>query len=352
MRGRNWRSNLGPWASLLGAAGALLPATLARAEVVASAEAVELAWEAPVGCPDEAAIRAAIQRWIEQSPDPLDTRQLYVDGRVEPEGRGFALELVLESQSGSSHERLHAERCETLVDVVALKVTLAATPPGVGDEASAPSDRPRPRRKRAPSSDAASAGTAGGGGDEADASTITPPSQEQDPTPIAVAIALLAGAELDPTSIELASNLALEVALRLGRWRVVGGGYYAPSRAHHYPDLPGTGAELQRLSARLQACPGVLPGPFTLAPCAGVELGVLRGTGVGVTQTSTSDQLWAAGLLGATLRVPLSNALFLGLDATWLFAFARPSFHVKDLSTLYQAPGNGIRVLAGLELLL
>jgi hypothetical protein len=99
-------------------------------------------WEAPDDCPNEAAVQKAIALWLAQSVDVVDPRAIEVDARVKTQTNGYLLELSLESPSGSTSQRLSAERCTTLVDAVALNVALAATDPASRSESSGLKDKP------------------------------------------------------------------------------------------------------------------------------------------------------------------------------------------------------------------
>src|SRR6185312_1246138 len=84
-----------------------------------------LIWDAPSGCPDAAAARAALERWGARADTVRAT------ARIRPAPRGWALELTLETPSGARSEAIVVEQCATIVDLVALKVALAADPDAV-----------------------------------------------------------------------------------------------------------------------------------------------------------------------------------------------------------------------------
>lgn len=83
--------------------------------------AVTLRWEAPVGCPDHAAVASAIA--ARQPVDPVT-----VDARVTATDVGVVADLVIDSAHGSTQRRLQSPSCDSIVDAVALLVQVAADP--------------------------------------------------------------------------------------------------------------------------------------------------------------------------------------------------------------------------------
>jgi hypothetical protein len=93
---------------------------------------LRLAWRAPSSCPERAQVLDTVERWLQQSADPVDARALRVDATVERHGEYWSLTLALESPSGLAREQFSAQRCASLVEVVALKVALAASVAAAG----------------------------------------------------------------------------------------------------------------------------------------------------------------------------------------------------------------------------
>src|SRR5688572_10209858 len=87
--------------------------------------AASLTWRAPSPCPDAATVRRTIARWLGQESATVDFGAIQVVAVVRRQPVGWALDLTLVSPSGQARETLLADRCGTLVKVVALKVALA-----------------------------------------------------------------------------------------------------------------------------------------------------------------------------------------------------------------------------------
>lgn len=81
----------------------------------------QLDWNAPPGCPDEAEVERAIERALD--PSIKRHSKLEVEAEVERSSSGYSLLLSVQTQSGTSRERLEASDCALLVRVIALKVS-------------------------------------------------------------------------------------------------------------------------------------------------------------------------------------------------------------------------------------
>jgi hypothetical protein len=268
-----------------------------------------LEWSAPQGCPSEQTVRETVEAWLAQGVEANHARGIHVEAEVKQTARGFALELSLETPSGQSEEQLVAERCETLAGVVALKVALAADPGAWFEAASGESAR-RARPWGARLSAGLSQGLQPGVGPH---------------------LALTGSWQIGPAAFEL------------------GAGYGLPNEAR-YAAHPEIGAKLDLLYGSARAC--VLPNVGSLAfpICAGADVGVMRGQGFGLADTSTSAQSFASLVLGPALRWPLSELVhvWLGLDA--LVPLVRPQYHVRNLDRLFRPEPIGARVQLGSEL--
>lgn len=280
--------------------------------VVASAQQhalPRLAWRAPSDCPDRRQVQETIDDWLRQSVEPVDARALVVDAVVERDGERWILALTLSSPSGRAREQFTARRCAALAEVVALKVALAAGVAAAGEA------RPLPQRAVEL---AAVRGLA------------------------SVSLGLLPG---------LSSSFELAGALGFSSARLELGVAYAPPRPARYegPALREIGADLQLLAAILRGCARLVLPRVELPLCAGVELGVLSGRGVGAAQVRTSSQFVGDVVLGPALRVRLVRSLFAWLELDALFLFARPTYQVRNLQRLYRPEVVAGRLAVGVE---
>jgi hypothetical protein len=304
------------------AASLFVVAVLPLPVALAAAGEADIHWVAPPGCPEEPAIRAAVRRWLQQSPEPLDAQAVRVEATIERVAGGFALELELESPSGTSQERLRAERCAAFIDVVGLKVSQAASPLGWHEA-------PRDAEERAP-----------------ERSPRVPRPSAAVPVGFAFGVRAALGGDVGA----LSSSAGATAWLRIAAFRFGVGLVYDLPFERRYPRLPQAGVELRRFAGSAQACIAPLLRPVELPLCAGFELGVMRGTGFGVSAATTSDQLWSALELGPALRASLYGPLSAWVELQTLALLTRPGYHVRNLERLYRSDRFSVRGLLGIEL--
>ncbi len=295
-------------AGVAAVAASCLPAALARAD-----EPVSLAWEAPAECPDKSQVEAAIRAWLDQPGSTMPPSAVRVEATVRPASNGWELDLTLTAPGGSEHQSLLAARCETLMQIVALKVALAADPATLVRSLESARAVPPP----AASPQFAVRGLVGGG---------------VGPLPDVSGFAMLgASAEMSGWRLEVAAAAWLP-------------------RSAVYTELPTVGATFTLLTGGARGCILTARGAVDFPICAGAEMGVLRGSGFGVPQVETSNQLWAAAVIGPGLRwTPgSSTSLLVGADA--VVGIARPAFHMRNLEQLYRPDAVAARAWSGLEL--
>jgi hypothetical protein len=299
-------------------AGAVMAIAATWSVSVRAGQPLSIAWDAPAACPDDAALQAALHRWLELTPEGLENGAVQATARVTPHEGGWQLDLTLVSPGGRQEETLVTERCETLVDVVALKVALAADPTGLMRGLQRAHEQPlQPARAR----DALSLG-------------------------VRPVFGLSAGI-LPGTANGVAAVGSLEGG---ALWRVELGAQLWFPRSVAYPGLPNVGARVGLVAGEARAC--VLPslGSLTLPICAGIDLGMMSGTGFGVAQVQTSEQLWAALAFGPALRWQLVGPVSLWLQGEALVAITRPAFHMRNLDLLYRPEPAGAQGWLGIEL--
>lgn len=295
----------------------------------AAEPAFNLSWEAPPGCPDSVAVRASIAAW-------LVDRDLALAGRVEIEAdvdassEGYVLDLALRAGSAASHERVESRDCGVFVDMIGLKASLMAAP--------APeSERAEPAEKDGVAATGATAVPQRG---RPERSLPAPP-----PWFVRVAGSFGSSPLWDPGyALQLTGGyrasawLALELAV----------GYALPTE-RRYPRQPDAGGRMQALVTGLRGC-AIWPLPrLELRGCAGVELATLRGRGLGVMDTRTTDQLWLGLTAGPGIHVPLHRAVALALSFELPISLTSPEFFVHGLGTLHRPDKVGWRGNLGIE---
>jgi len=131
----------------------------------------------------------------------------------------------------------------------------------------------------------------------------------------------------------------------------VGGLGWLPTRAT-IDGAGSQGADFRLLSFYGRACAYVSSRTWSVGPCAGGELEVLRGNGFGPGVRPTPNQAsFGSVLAGASLRLRGSRDLALVLDIDGIFPVARPSFVFSgsDGAFVYQPSRAGMRVALAAE---
>jgi hypothetical protein len=85
----------------------------------------------------------------------------------------------------------------------------------------------------------------------------------------------------------------------------------------------------------------------TIAPCAALAVGRLRGVGRGYEPALDSNLLWVAAGLGLSGTVPLGGPWFLTADATWWVPTRRQSFSVQNAGIAWESKPVAGALLAG-----
>jgi hypothetical protein len=259
-----------------------------------------------------------VQRWLQKAAESVDAHALTVDARVRVDADQWVLELVLESSTGRAAETLRASHCETLVEVVGLKVSLAAAALRAApvNTPAAPVLSALPARSRPPQA----------------------------------SVRATAGMLFGPLP-ELGPAFALATSLRWPASRLELLASYAPPQAARYASPLGLGADFQLVSGAVRVCWGPTFAAVELPICVGLTLGAVIGSGFGAQQQHFSRaDLYGSVDAGPALRWPLLQAMAAWFELCGSLAFARPEFHTRGLPLLFQPQIVALRVLAGLEL--
>ncbi|MBL9100371.1 MAG: hypothetical protein JNL82_05410 [Myxococcales bacterium] len=333
-------------------ASALLGAPAAPAE----RPAVEFRWDAPAGCPDEAAVVAELEALLGAPLAERRGRRLTAIARVRQEpGGGFDLRLWTVGDEGTLHRSLTNERCDMLARAGVLIAAMAIDPlalermpdgeavAAVAAEATpVPASEPPP----APASDP-----------PAPAPASEPPAPAATPTrpPAPAPARRLRGALRFAGGLGygdlpgVGGTLRLTPALVWPRVRVELEALYMPVHRARFDDRPDVGVDLQLAAAAVRGCPVFRRGIVELPICAGLEVGAMYGRGVGLPLTDDGRLPWAAlHLTPALLLVPHRRvAVFFAVEG--VVALVRPRFVIEEVGAIYRAGGGAVRALVGVE---
>jgi hypothetical protein len=311
------------------AVAALCGATLRPSPARAGEPAdVDLRWSAPAAppaCPDQAHVRAAVERLAGRPLRSPGGARVPVSIEVAPSERGWEVRITIEHPGDAAprERRIHGPTCPEVADAAAVVVAVAL----------AEGAAPPPPRVRVPI-------------------VVEPPADRPAEPPLPDGPALHPGLRLfggaDFASLP-APTFGVEVAAVL----VFGANRLEARGALWLPETAETqamaSAQISLDAAGARYCRTFLQSAIELGGCAGVEVGALRGISNGVRHPASGASPWVApglGLLGEWAFAP-HLSLALGLDG--LVPVVRKSFEVAGLGQLYRPPPVTARALFGLE---
>jgi hypothetical protein len=292
--------------------GAALMALIAAAfrPVVATADErtpsrLQLEWQAPPGCLDRDAARTA----IESAPGASSrARGAKVVARVRiarlPDGRWNA-DIWMYGAQGSGERSFAGASCAHVAEAAALIVAMALAPAEEAERAQTPAPSPGAAAASTPTRFFAGVRAAGDVGSLPEASA---------------GAGLALGVEHGALRGELEALAWLpQVARSAGPERV--------------------GGRFGLFTAGVRGCVDALPGAgaLQLGPCLGGEAGLATGRGEDITDPETSEHLWAAALLGASLRHLGPSNLRLSLLVEAGVPLRRPPWGIPGFPDVFRA---------------
>lgn len=334
------------------------------------APGLQLDWQAPAGCPDQAGVRGRVAAML--AAGAVEGSDLAATGRVSAAGEGWQLELELVRAGGRERRTLGDRDCAALADAAALMIAVAIDPlaavvvpqdrapvvpevvvPELVPPVAVPEDRPAVPEDRPV---------------VAVPEVRVEPVEEPGATPVVgpkdrpvvarrrLELGLRAGAGVGFTRILPGPNAALELGLGLeGRgWRVELNGGFAPPVQGTASVQPAIGGSFRLGFAELRGCgvPALRRAPVAFPLCVGLQVGAMhgRGTGDGLMVPLAARSLWIATRVGGALRWRPRDgrvSLWLGLDA--IVALTRPEFVTAGGVRVHRAAQIGGQALFGVE---
>lgn len=334
--------------------------------LVLAAPGLQLDWQAPAGCPDQAGVRGRVAAML--AAGAVEGSDLAATGRVSAAGEGWQLELELVRAGGRERRTLGDRDCAALADAAALMIAVAIDPlaavvvpqdrapvvpevvvPELVPPVAVPEDRPAVPEDRpvvvVP---------------EARVEPVDEPGAVPKDRPVVarrrLELGLRAGAGVGFTRILPGPNAALELGLGLeGRgWRVELNGGFSPPVQGTASGQPAIGGSFRLGFAELRGCgvPALRRAPVAFPLCVGLQVGAMhgRGSGDGLMVPLAARSLWIATRFGGALRWRPRDgrvSLWLGLDA--IVALTRPEFVTAGGVRVHQAARIGGQALFGVE---
>lgn len=316
--------------ALIGAAWALTISS-APAQCLANQEPlVELIWDAPANCPQQAEVQEQIQSLVSGLEQAQWQTSLRARGTIEFNGEQFELTLLIQRGRSTGKRVIASDDCRSLGKAAAVVIgLLMRKEQKLGRQLSAGEMNDSVElsvRTSASSSGVAEVAASDARGSSLQRYDATPAAQWQ-PFIVAPNLTLDLGTLAKP-----GVGVGLGVGLVARSWRVFVSGEFWLSQSKQLP--PGLGqsseATFQRKSAELAGCRGWSWHPFELAPCLQLALDHVTAQAAGdrVTPTSQGVNLASvgAGFIGFW---HLGHRASLFLMAMGRVATRRPTFVVQ-----------------------
>ena len=239
-----------------------------------AASRVELTWNAPSGCMERDAARAAFSAALQTT----SVRWAVVRVTISEQQPGqWNADMWMYGDAGSGERSVRGGSCDQVAQAAILVAVLA-----LESEQQAEANK----RPKLPAT-----------------------------APPAVRVAAGVRVAGDVGSLPEADlGLGLAAAVHFGQVRLEAEGtIWLQSSVENGP-LAGSGGDFSLYAGTLRACVDLVHserGAFDVSPCAGMEAGMVNGSGFGISNRRHDSVFWGAGLLGAAFQ-------YLGLSPMWL----------------------------------
>ncbi|HKO48767.1 MAG TPA: hypothetical protein VJV79_13640 [Polyangiaceae bacterium] len=371
--------------SCLASAGAALALLFATETGVAQSGAlVQLAWQAPVNCPQEAQVRQKLRELLGASAGDAAPSRLRAEGRIEPIGERFRLTLNIHYDLVNGSRVVNATSCEDLGGVAALTLALlfrtehssgaplterdlrgastaALAENRAGDVAGRASDSVnRDNDAEARASD--SANRASDTDHESTTSSAAPEklaasdqgrsSESNGSKPASLRFAFrVPELRVDAGVLPAASyGIGLAGGLRYDAWRFLVSGTFWLAQNYESRLFVGYGAHFARVSGELSVCRGWRFTGLELAPCVLLSLDDVsaRGTGVGISSTDPWTA-WVSVGPGFQGLWSLSRSVALVLGVNARIATSKPRFVSESVGEMHRVGPVALGAMLGCE---
>jgi len=296
-------------------------------------EPIRIEYRAEAGCPSADEFNRQVFRRTSSArlATSGDTARTFIVN-IERRGNRLAGNLVIRQADGTTESReVAGPGCKEVATVLALATALAIDPQA--------SLAPEPEAERAPEPEPPPVELVAS--PPSDAPAKVPPPNDREP--MAAAWIIGVGPALEAA---IAPRVAFGGSLELA-WRPRGRGpvssvgvetIYLRTPVH---EGAGASSAFQFVYAKPSACSVALGWQkgSGLAPCVGVELGAVTGSGSDIPHTSTRTRVWSAVDLGLRLFQTLGESWFLAAEGTVVLPITRYKFVFLNPDTpVYSVP--------------
>jgi hypothetical protein len=266
-----------------------------------------LDWFAPATCPERATVQAAIEKALQPGAVSAGAPMVVRVRVSQVQANSWTGEIWMYNDVSSGERTIEGRTCTQVVDAVTLIVSLALD----AQRQAAPEP---PRAARVPAARA----------------------RPDEPLHLFAALRALGDKGSLPQP-DVGLGLVLAAQYRLLSVELQGSAWL-PRRVQGGP-VADSGGEFQLYTGAARGCIDALSWPtngVALGPCAGAELGGMRGSSYGLSHPAPRTALWAAGLAGLSLRYVSSASLFAALLAEASVPWRRPGWQIMDFGLVFR----------------
>ena len=295
------------------------------APALAGPPGLEIDWQAPAGCPDQAAIRRYVAQVIANTEDAASAmRARAVVSRISVDR--WAADLTVRSSAGEESARsLEGPTCDAVSEAAALVIALAIHSSASAQSPVPPAAHPERETEAGPSS----------------ASQV-----DRDRRPLVAAG--LAGDVGSLPGPAYGARLAVGWTLAGIRWEPFAA-YFARKRAT-VEGRDTVGADFALAAAGLRGCYSLSGRVVGLAPCLGAGLDWIGGAGFGSREPRQAAN-FSATVAGAWVAsFHLTDMVSPRLEIEAVAALRRAQFVVSGAGTVYTEAPVALRGAVGMEL--
>jgi hypothetical protein len=323
---------------------------------------LDVEWDAPGGCPGEAAFVQAVESEVDLAAEgdlPVLMARITI---VELDDGRWRLTMVLASEDGSDERIFEDDSCEAVVETAAVVVSLRVielvrTPAIVPDPSAMPSPEPPREEPTAPArvepvprepanSEASSLSEA----KEPPAAFPEPKQDLRAGTPVGGWLAVQGGVALG-VAPGVGGAVGLEGGITGGRWRVGVALHGTPLRRRDHPQDGAVRGRFDLVTAQVLGCGVPSAGPVLFPLCGRLAAGAIHGVGEGAIdrpEPGWSPWIGLGTTAGAAWRATRWLAPF--VSAEFLATLRGASFSVGSVpGTLHETGPVAFRAWAGLE---
>jgi hypothetical protein len=302
-------------------------------------------------CPEEAHVRAAVERLTGRPLRSPGGARVPVRVDAAPgEGGAWAVRIAIDQPGNAAprERRIEGPTCAEVAEAAAVVVAVALAGPGAvlgapgAPAAAAPAPATAPRPAPLPSPPARPAPPAAEPAPDHDAAL---PAQAPSVHP---GLRIAAGADfVSLPAPTFGAEAAFAIAFGENRVEILGSAWVP--RSADAAGVAMASARISLLTAGARYCRTFLGGAIDLAGCAGLEAGALLGSSEGVTHPGSGSSPWVAPGLGLVGGWAFARRFRLVLELSGLVPVVRDSFQVGGLGELYRPPVLTARTLLGVE---